>query len=207
MYYASLANTEDREQIYRLRYDIYAKELGQYPENVEKKIQNQYDEVNEYFVIKDSELNIVAFISVTPPNKYGLSSVNHLKKINVIYHGDPDAYEMRLLTVVNSRGLFFSFVLVYLVISWIKYYGGNTIVGIGRTEVVKFYEKCGANPVENYVLYLGKVEYRFLEADIMKTVNPKKDYFMKLIKRFDSNLDWGNTYKFIENDLYALKHF
>jgi len=205
MYYASLATVEDREQIYRLRYEIYAKELGQYPEKAERKIQNQYDEVNEYFVIKDSEQEIIAFISVTPPNKYGLSSVNHLKKINVTYDIDPNAYEMRLLTVVKSRGLFFSFALVYLVISWIKYQGGNTIVGIGRTEVVNFYKKCGAYPVENYVLYLGKVEYRFLEADIVKTVNPKKDYFMKLIKRFDSNLDWGNTSKFIEDDLYALK--
>lgn len=44
----ALATNQDRNTIYRLRHEVYARELGQHEENPERKLQDSLDKFNTY---------------------------------------------------------------------------------------------------------------------------------------------------------------
>ena len=45
-----LATDEERAAIYRMRHDVYAREIGQHRENAEGQIRDALDETNVYIV-------------------------------------------------------------------------------------------------------------------------------------------------------------
>jgi hypothetical protein len=61
-----LATAADREQIYRLRHDVYAGELGQHATNGEGRLSDALDEFNVYLVASRNG-DIAGFVSITPP--------------------------------------------------------------------------------------------------------------------------------------------
>ena len=62
----SVATQSDREAIYRLRHEVYARELGQHAANPTAKLKDALDGWNIYLVVKLGG-QITGFISVTPP--------------------------------------------------------------------------------------------------------------------------------------------
>src|SRR5438045_2027026 len=64
----AVANDGDREQIYRLRHEIYAGELGQHRENESGRLTDNLDSFNEYIVASACEV-VLGFISITPPGR------------------------------------------------------------------------------------------------------------------------------------------
>ena len=48
----TLADARDREEIYRIRHEVYATELGQHPENAAGRLTDSLDAVNTYLVAK-----------------------------------------------------------------------------------------------------------------------------------------------------------
>src|SRR5947208_15940952 len=68
----SLASGLDREEIYRIRHAVYARELGQHTVNGLERLSDQLDSWNSYLVAKIRE-EIVGFVSVTPPGSPGYS--------------------------------------------------------------------------------------------------------------------------------------
>src|SRR6478672_11599838 len=62
----TLANYGDRERIYRLRHDVYARELGQHHVNDAGSLSDSLDEQNVYLLAR-TDGEIAGFISVTPP--------------------------------------------------------------------------------------------------------------------------------------------
>jgi len=61
-----LAFEQDREAIYRMRYRVYAEELGQHARHPDGTLRDILDDSNHYIVVvRDSRL--IGFVSVTPP--------------------------------------------------------------------------------------------------------------------------------------------
>src|SRR2546425_969090 len=62
----SVATDADRELIYRLRHEVYARELGQHAANATASLRDALDDWNIYLVAKIGR-QIAGFISLTPP--------------------------------------------------------------------------------------------------------------------------------------------
>ncbi len=59
-----LATPSDREQIYRIRHDVYAEEIGQHASNASGTLRDPLDLVNEYLVVLDRDV-VAAFVAIT----------------------------------------------------------------------------------------------------------------------------------------------
>ena len=68
----SLADEHDREIIYKMRHEVYARELGQHAENSQERLTDKLDTINVYIVAK-AGTEIAGFVSVTPPTDVGYS--------------------------------------------------------------------------------------------------------------------------------------
>ena len=64
----SVATHADREGIYRLRHEVYARELGQHAANQAAELKDALDGWNIYLVARQGS-QIAGFISVTPPGR------------------------------------------------------------------------------------------------------------------------------------------
>ncbi len=70
----SVATQTDREAIYRLRHEVYARELGQHAANPAARLKDALDDWNLYLVAKQGT-QIAGFISVTPPGRTARNSL------------------------------------------------------------------------------------------------------------------------------------
>src|SRR5262245_9836085 len=68
----SLAGARDRRDAAARRHDVYARELGQHPENERGELGDRLDEVNVCLVARAGE-ELAGFVTVTPPNALGYS--------------------------------------------------------------------------------------------------------------------------------------
>lgn len=64
----SVASDSEREEIYRLRHEVYACELGQHPTNGTATLRDALDAVNVYMVARVAG-KLARFISITPPGQ------------------------------------------------------------------------------------------------------------------------------------------
>ena len=60
----ALATEREREKIYDLRHEVYAREIGQHAENPEKQLRDSLDVDNVYIVAAIGQ-EIAGFVSVT----------------------------------------------------------------------------------------------------------------------------------------------
>ena len=60
------AMESDREAIYRLRHEVFARELGQHSPNSAGRLRDALDDFNVYLVAKVNG-EVAGFISLTPP--------------------------------------------------------------------------------------------------------------------------------------------
>ena len=108
-----LATQSDRTEIYRLRHEVYAAELGQHSLNVAESLQDALDEVNTYLVAA-IEGEIVGFISITPPSSPSYSVDKYFPRTQFPFVFDRQLYEVRLLTVRKPwRGRPIALLLMY----------------------------------------------------------------------------------------------
>ncbi len=63
----TLATAQDREHIYRVRHDIYARELHQHAVNTTGRLTDALDEHNFYLVARCGGM-LAGFVSITPPS-------------------------------------------------------------------------------------------------------------------------------------------
>src|SRR3954453_329692 len=64
----SVADDLERNEIYRLRHEVYARELGQHAVNAAGCVRDGLDDLNTYIVAKNGNA-IAGFISITSPGK------------------------------------------------------------------------------------------------------------------------------------------
>ncbi len=182
------ATSEDRERIYRMRHETYARELGQHPANAEGRLQDALDAHNVYFVaIQNGEM--AGFVSVTPPSAPRYSVEKYFERATLPFPFDDRLYEIRLLTVVAPhRGTEVGFALMYAAFRWIEGHGGTRVVAIGRREVLSIYLKVGLESLGR-TAQAGAVTYELLS----QTVVGIRHYLCRLdrmMSRVQAGTDW-----------------
>ena len=193
----SLADEEDREVIYRMRHEVYARELGQHLENRTARLTDKLDAINVYIVAKVSE-EIAGFVSITPPNELGYSIDKYFAREELPLTFDEQLYETRILTVSEAwRSSRVAALLMYAALRYIQSQGGETVVGIGRLQFLDMYKYAGFRSLQRQVRS-GNVTFELI------TGNVKEDYsrFRKLITDLEKHAEWKlDGIPFHEHDL------
>ena len=143
------ATTADRDAIYRIRHDVYARELGQHHANDAGRLTDALDAYNTYYVAErtaqdGSDAEIIGFISLTPPGTPSYSIDKYFKRDEIPVVFDSGLFEIRILTVVEEhrRGPA-AMMLMDAALEHVAGAGGRFIVIIGRREVARLYERVG----------------------------------------------------------------
>src|SRR5690606_17462991 len=88
----------DRQRIYELRHEVYARELRQHDTNAAGALRDALDDVNAYIVAK-LRGELVGWISITPPEAPQWSIDKYVSRDVLPFTCDDTVYEVRLLTV------------------------------------------------------------------------------------------------------------
>ncbi|MGW0807743.1 aminotransferase class I/II-fold pyridoxal phosphate-dependent enzyme [Nonomuraea sp. NPDC002799] len=126
---------DDREWIYRLRHEVYARELGQHAPNQAGRLTDELDGDNVYLVAA-SGAEPVGFVSVTPPWAGRYSIDKYLPRDGHPSPPGQDAlFEIRILTVAPRwRGSTAAVLLMHAALRWVAAHGGRTVVALGRAD-------------------------------------------------------------------------
>ena len=184
----SLATDPDRQEIYRLRYDVYGRELRQHPLNRQGVLRDALDDSNYYIVAKLNE-SIAGFVSITPPGRNAYSIDKYIAREALPFPVDHRLYEVRLLTVLKPhRGSELAALLMYAAFRWVEAHGGTRIVAIGRREVVEMYQRSGLE-LAGVSVQSGAVTYDLMQATI-DALRERADACGGLLDRLEDRSDW-----------------
>ena len=190
----SLASDVEREEIYRIRHEVYARELGQHPVNAVTLLRDSLDDGNVYIVAKVAG-EIVGFISVTKPSQLRYSIDKYFARETLPFAVDEGLYEIRLLTVLRAhRGSELAMLLMYAAFRWVESRGGRQFVAIGRREILDLYLKAGLKPVGKFTR-CGSVTYDLLHAAV-SDVRATLQQFSGLLARVEGKTDWQLSFAF-----------
>lgn len=155
----------DRAEIYRIRHEVYARELRQHPVNESGELRDALDAHNEYLVLERSG-RVAGFVSITPPTAPSYSIDKYLKRSELPFRCGPDLFEVRILTVApgHRRGPG-ALLLMRAALDRVRELGGSRIVIMGRRELADFYASCGLKSV-GVGMRSGQVEYDVMLARV-----------------------------------------
>ncbi|HEX4264137.1 MAG TPA: histidinol-phosphate transaminase [Verrucomicrobiae bacterium] len=183
-----IATAADREEIYRLRHEVYARELGQHAQNQFGALHDPLDEFNVYIValLKGA---LAGFVSITPPGFGSYSVDKYLCRENFPELACERLYEVRLLTVTNRfRRREAAGLLMYAALRWIESQNGERIMAIGRREVLDLYLHVGLEKL-GHQIRSGAVTYELLTATVVQMAERIKN-FTSLLNRLERAADW-----------------
>lgn len=182
------ATAADREEIYRLRHEVYARELGQHAENDGGRLTDALDGGNHYICARRHG-RVVGFVSLTPPGSVTYSVDKYVARDRLPFEFDDRLYEVRLLTVTPStRGSRVAVLLMYAAFRWIEAHGGTRIVAIGRREVSRLYRKAGLLGTGIHVTS-GAVTFEVLHAT-PSDLQASLARLEHMLARCESEVDW-----------------
>jgi histidinol-phosphate/aromatic aminotransferase/cobyric acid decarboxylase-like protein len=180
----SAAAPGDRAAIFRMRHDVYARELGQHPLHPDNQLKDSLDDFNHYITAHvDDEL--VGFISITPPGFGKYSIDKYIARDAVPVPFDDALYEFRILTVAKPhRSSRLAGTLIYAAFRWIEARKGRTIIAMGRTDILSIYLKFGMQPL-NLQIKSGAVTFELLRSTTQRqrTVVERHHRFLKNVCR------------------------
>src|SRR6202158_619215 len=182
------ASDQDRAAIYRLRHQVYARELHQHPENAEERLTDTLDSFNDYITASlDGE--VVGFVSLTPPGHGRYSIDKYLARHELPFPLDDRLYEARLLTVAAAhRGRATATALMYAALRWIETRGGTRVVAIGRRELLGLYRKIGFEPLGREI-ESGAVRFELMTATAGSWRESLTRYG-RVLRMVENQIDW-----------------
>lgn len=190
----TLATADDREEIYRIRHQVFASELGQHAENPSGQLSDALDGFNAYIIARVAG-EMVGFVSITPPGGDGYSVDKYFARRGLPFPFDDKLYEVRLLTVLDShRHRDLSLLLIYAAFRWVEAHGGAHVVGMGRREVMDLYQHIGLERTGHSV-QAGAVTYDLMYAPIEK-LSHQVLLFGNVLARIEDRTDWGLAFPF-----------
>ncbi|HKS36484.1 MAG TPA: aminotransferase class I/II-fold pyridoxal phosphate-dependent enzyme [Verrucomicrobiae bacterium] len=190
----TLAGETDRQVIYRVRHEVYARELGQHRANASGRLLDPLDDCNFYLVAKVNG-EIAGFISVTPPGAHAYSIDKYFKREQLPFAIDDKLYEVRLLTVLKPhRGRELATLLMYAAFRWIEAHGGTHLVAIGRREVVDLYLRVGLEAA-GLSIQSGAVTFDLLHAAADR-LRGHLQHFSGVLARLEERTDWQLSFPF-----------
>lgn len=183
-----LATAEDREVIYRLRHDVFARELGQHPVNDSGRLSDPLDAFNTYIVIT-ADNRIIGFVSVTPPGGPSYSVDKYFRRDQLPFPVDECLFEVRLLVVCDeARRTLLAGALMYAAFRWVEAHGGTRIMATGRLEVLHMYRRVGLKPL-GLTVKSGAVIYELMQAT-MPEVHEALQAIQPLLERIEVSTHW-----------------
>jgi len=183
----SFADARERDEIYGIRHQVYACELGQYAQNENGRLTDQLDAVNCYIVAKIAD-KIVGFVSITPPNAIGYSIDKYFPREELPITFDNGLFEIRLLTVTHGkRGSHVGAFLYYGALCYVASLKGKTLVAIGRLEVLEMYLQLGMQSLHRRV-QSGEVIYELISAEVLALRNNFTT--RRLFAHLENRVDW-----------------
>ena len=183
-----VATDADRDEIYHLRHEIYARELGQHALNKIGALRDPLDEFNLYIVASFNGA-LAGFVSITPPG-FGYYFVDkYLCRENFAELTPEGLYEIRLLTVTDRfRRREMAGLLMYAALRWIESKNGKRIMAIGRREILDLYLRVGLEKL-GHQIRAGAVTYELLTATVEQMIERTKT-FTPLLNRLERVSDW-----------------
>ncbi len=190
----AVASDTDRRRIYRTRYEIYGRELGQHPANESGELRDPLDTFNVYLVARVGG-ELAGFISITPPTDSGYSIDKYFARESLPFTVDEQLYEVRLLTVLPAwRGRELATLLMYAALRWIESHGGSRVAAIGRAELLELYERCGLERT-GMKTRCGALQFELLHATVT-ALRTRADELPELLGRIDRGTDWQLHFPF-----------
>jgi histidinol-phosphate/aromatic aminotransferase/cobyric acid decarboxylase-like protein/GNAT superfamily N-acetyltransferase len=190
----AVASDTDRRRIYRARYEIYGRELGQHPANESGELRDPLDSFNVYLVTRVGG-ELAGFISITPPTDSAYSIDKYFARESLPFAFDEQLYEVRLLTVLPEyRGSELATLLMYAAFRWIESHGGTRVAAIGREELLDLYERCGLERT-GMKARCGAVQFELLHATVA-TLRRRADALTNLLGRIQQGTDWQLHFPF-----------
>jgi len=177
-----------RAEIFRLRHEVYASELGQHAENEAGELRDGLDGRNVYLVV-ERRGELAGFVSVTPPS-VGMYSVDkYFRRGELPFAVDGCTWEIRLLTVKRAeRGSEVAWLLMLAAFRWVESRGGKRVMAIGRKEVLGLYEKAAMKRCGMEVA-AGKVKYELMTAEVGE-IRAVVDGMEPAVRRFEEGCEW-----------------
>jgi histidinol-phosphate/aromatic aminotransferase/cobyric acid decarboxylase-like protein len=183
-----LARPDERDAIYRMRHEVYARELGQHHANPEGRLSDPLDAVNLYIVIAAGE-HLLGFVSITPPGSPTFSIDKYFRRSDLPFPVDDKTFEVRLLTVSSpARRTLFALALIYAAFRWVEAHGGSRIMAIGRQEVLSIYRRVGLKPA-GQLARSGAVTYELMQAT-MPDVHAALPDIGRMLDRVEAKMAW-----------------
>jgi histidinol-phosphate/aromatic aminotransferase/cobyric acid decarboxylase-like protein/GNAT superfamily N-acetyltransferase len=190
----ALASTQDRHVIYRLRHEVYARELGQHDTNLTEQLQDPLDDWNIYLVAKVAG-EIAGFVSITPPARPAYSINKYFAPERLPFTIDNALYEVRLLTIRKPhRGRGLASLLMYGALRWVEAHGGTRIVVIGRRDLVDLYRRVGLQ-LTGHSTRAGAVTYDLMLASTT-AVRQKIGALGSVMARLEAQTAWYLPFPF-----------
>jgi histidinol-phosphate/aromatic aminotransferase/cobyric acid decarboxylase-like protein/N-acyl-L-homoserine lactone synthetase len=190
----SVASKSDRQEIYKMRHIVYAKELKQHKENSSCELRDELDSINQYIVAKQ-EKKVVGFVSITPPTSTKYSVDKYFTRSSIPYDFDEYLYEVRLLTILEAkRKSSLALALMFASFRWVQSHGGKYIVSICRSDILDMYKKAGLQPLHQNATS-GNVTYELCVAEV-KNLELQVQQNVFLYNSFQSKIKWQLPFTF-----------
>lgn len=182
------AGEESRAEIFRLRHEVYASELGQHAENEAGELRDGLDGKNVYLVVERGG-KLAGFVSVTPPSAGMYSVDKYFRRGDLPFEVDGWTWEIRLLTVKREeRGSEVAWLLMLAAFRWVESRGGRRVMAIGRKEVLGMYEKAAMRRCGMEVM-AGEVKYELMTAEV-EEIREVLDGMEAAVRRFEEGCEW-----------------
>lgn len=180
-----MADDRDRDRIYAIRYQVYAKELGQHGTNEAGRLDDALDAVNVYLTAKVGG-EVAGFISITPPTEAGFSIDKYFSRSEIPLCFDQGLYEVRLLTVDPARRASrIAAALMYGAWRYVASRGGREIVALGRHEILDMYERVGFKRLHKRARS-GNVTYELMA----RSVHEESDVTRQFAHDLEKHVSW-----------------
>jgi histidinol-phosphate/aromatic aminotransferase/cobyric acid decarboxylase-like protein/GNAT superfamily N-acetyltransferase len=190
------AKTGDRPEIYEMRHEVYARELGQHKTTPEHSLSDSLDAFNEY-ITAHIDGKLAGFISITPPCFDRYSIDKYVARDSLPFPFDDTLYELRILTVAKEhRRSRLAATLMYAAFRWVEERNGKRIVAMGRTEVLSIYLKHGLQLL-NHHIKAGAVTFEMLTTTV-KQLRGFADRHHRYYKKLHSAVIWDINFPFFK---------
>lgn len=193
----SIAATSDLPDIFRMRYQVYAEELGQHATNSSGYLCDPIDDHNLYLTVKKDD-RLVGFVSITPKGSPKFSIEKYLDREKYPHLDWPSLYELRLLTVCPTERLGpVASILMYTATRWLQEQGAENCIGMGRIEIMKLYQRLGFTDLDT-VIRSGNVDYKLMTLD-RNAMDDSFERHAKWRKTMRSRIAWNLGFPFDPN--------
>ncbi|MBL9137297.1 MAG: histidinol-phosphate aminotransferase family protein [Verrucomicrobiales bacterium] len=183
-----MATDADREAIYRIRHEVYARELGQHAVNSAQRLTDFLDAYNRYIVISDGT-TLLGFVSITPAGSPKFSVDKYLAREVLPFPVDDRLFEVRILTVpATHRRSLLALALMYASFRWVEARGGTRIMAIGRQDLLPMYGRVGLKPC-GQVIRSGAVTYELMTTT-MPEVHAALVAIRPMLDRINQEMTW-----------------